>query len=104
MAVRGDIIARLRHRILESLNSSGLVAGVSAALRASGREPACFPRESMIGALMAHITTPGPGAPQPMNANFGLLPEVAQRRKRDRKGRKAEIALAAVRECSRNLP
>jgi folate-dependent tRNA-U54 methylase TrmFO/GidA len=32
-----------------------------------------------------------------MNANFGLLPEVAERRKRDRKDRKAEVALAAIR-------
>jgi methylenetetrahydrofolate--tRNA-(uracil-5-)-methyltransferase len=84
--------------------ASGVVAGVSAALRASGREPACFPKESMTGALMAHITAPGPGVPQPMNANFGLLPEVALRRKRDRKARKVEIALAAIRELARNLP
>jgi methylenetetrahydrofolate--tRNA-(uracil-5-)-methyltransferase len=84
--------------------ASGVVAGVSAALRASGKAPMGFPRESMTGALMAHITTPGPGAPQPMNANFGLLPEVPLRRKRDRKGRKVEIALAAIRDFARNLP
>jgi folate-dependent tRNA-U54 methylase TrmFO/GidA len=35
-----------------------------------------------------------------MNANFGLLPEVAVRRKRDRKDRKAEIALAAARRAA----
>ena len=51
----------------------------------------------MIGALMERITTPGPDRAQPMNANFGLLPEVAVRRKRDRKERKAEVALAAIR-------
>ncbi|MBP2674268.1 MAG: trmFO [Deltaproteobacteria bacterium] len=84
--------------------ASGLVAGVSAAERASGREPRAFPRESMIGALMAHITAPAPGAPQPMNANFGLLPEVAVRRKKDRKGRKAEIALEAARRFASSLP
>jgi methylenetetrahydrofolate--tRNA-(uracil-5-)-methyltransferase len=84
--------------------ASGLVAGVSAAARASGKEPEGFPRNSMIGALMAHITTPGPGAPQPMNANFGLLPEGTERRKRDRKSGKVERALGAVREFARNLP
>jgi methylenetetrahydrofolate--tRNA-(uracil-5-)-methyltransferase len=77
--------------------ASGLVAAVSAARRVAGRDPRPFPRESMIGALMERITTPGPDRAQPMNANFGLLPEVAVRRKRDRKERKAEVALAAIR-------
>ena len=58
----------------------------------------------MIGALMAHITTPGPGEPQPMNANFGLLPEALERRKRDRKVRKAEIARVAILEFARGVP
>jgi methylenetetrahydrofolate--tRNA-(uracil-5-)-methyltransferase len=58
----------------------------------------------MIGALMAHITTPGPGKPQPMNANFGLLPEVSSRRKRDRKLQKAEAALEAVRRFAPPIP
>jgi hypothetical protein len=35
-----------------------------------------------------------------MNANFGLLPEVAVGRKRDRKERKAEVALAAARRAA----
>ncbi|MDD5762590.1 MAG: FAD-dependent oxidoreductase, partial [bacterium] len=77
--------------------ASGLVAAVSSALRAAGKDPRRFPPESMIGALMERITTPGPDRAQPMNANFGLLPEVAVRRKRDRKERKAEVALAAIR-------
>jgi methylenetetrahydrofolate--tRNA-(uracil-5-)-methyltransferase len=77
--------------------ASGLVAAVSAARRARGEEPVPFPPESMIGALMERITTPGPDRAQPMNANFGLLPEVAVRRKRDRKERKAEVALDAIR-------
>jgi methylenetetrahydrofolate--tRNA-(uracil-5-)-methyltransferase len=84
--------------------ASGLVAGVSAAERAFGREPRPFPPESMVGALMAHITAPGAGAAQPMNANFGLLPEVAVRSKKDRKGRKAEIALDAARRFATALP
>jgi methylenetetrahydrofolate--tRNA-(uracil-5-)-methyltransferase len=77
--------------------ASGLVAAVSASLRAAGKDPRPFPRESMIGALMDRITTPGTDRPQPMNANFGLLPEVAVRRKRDRKERKVEVAIAAMR-------
>jgi methylenetetrahydrofolate--tRNA-(uracil-5-)-methyltransferase len=77
--------------------ASGLVAAVSAALRSAGMDPRPLPRESMIGALMERITTPGPDRPQPMNANFGLLPEVTVLRKRDRKARKAEVALDAIR-------
>ncbi len=80
--------------------ASGLVAAVSAASMVAGKDPRPFPRESMIGALMERITTPGPDRAQPMNANFGLLPEVAVRRKRDRKDRKAEVALAAARRVA----
>ena len=80
--------------------ASGLVVGSAVFDRVTGREPRSFPPESIIGALMAHITTPGAGEPQPMNANFGLLPEVLIRRKRDRKERKAQIALEAARKFS----
>jgi len=84
--------------------ASGLVAAVSAARREAGKDPLPFPRESMIGALMERITTPGTDRPQPMNANFGLLPEGAVRRKRDRKERKAEVALDAIRNFATSLP
>jgi len=83
--------------------ASGLVAAVSALHRAAGRDPRPFPPESIIGALMERITMPGTERPQPMNANFGLLPEVAVRRKRDRKERKAEVALAAMRSFASTL-
>jgi methylenetetrahydrofolate--tRNA-(uracil-5-)-methyltransferase len=84
--------------------ASGLVAAVSAVRRARGEEPAPFPPESMIGALMAHITTPGSAPPQPMNANYGLLPEIPAVRKKDRKERKAEIALEAARRFAASCP
>lgn len=76
--------------------ASGFVAGVAAAARASGGEPPVFPDASMIGALMGHITSPGPGVFQPMNANFGLLPEPSPGRKRERKARQAAAALEAI--------
>jgi methylenetetrahydrofolate--tRNA-(uracil-5-)-methyltransferase len=83
--------------------ASGLVAAVSAAGRAAGKEPRPFPGESMTGALMERITTPGRDRPQPMNANFGLLPDVGERRKRDRKERKVEVALEAIRSFAGSL-
>ncbi len=76
--------------------ASGFAAAVSVAARAGGEEPPVFPPAAMIGALMKHITTPGPGAFQPMNANFGLLPEGPPGRKRERKARQAAAALDAI--------
>jgi folate-dependent tRNA-U54 methylase TrmFO/GidA len=38
-----------------------------------------------------------------MNANFGLLPDVGERRKRDRKERKVEVALEAIRSFAGSL-
>jgi methylenetetrahydrofolate--tRNA-(uracil-5-)-methyltransferase len=84
--------------------ASGMVAAAAAAARARGGEPVEFPRESMIGALMARITAPGAGDAQPMNANFGLLPEAPARSKRDRNARKAQVALDAVRRFAPVIP
>jgi methylenetetrahydrofolate--tRNA-(uracil-5-)-methyltransferase len=84
--------------------ASGMVAASAAAARARGGNPRTFPRESMVGSLMARITAPGTGEAQPMNANFGLLPEADARSKRDRKARKAEIALSAVRRFAPVIP
>jgi methylenetetrahydrofolate--tRNA-(uracil-5-)-methyltransferase len=84
--------------------ASGMVAAAAAAARARGGEPVEFPRESMIGALMARITAPGTGDAQPMNANFGLLPEAPARSKRDRNARKAQVALSAVRRFAPVIP
>ncbi|PWB63667.1 MAG: methylenetetrahydrofolate--tRNA-(uracil(54)-C(5))-methyltransferase (FADH(2)-oxidizing) TrmFO [Deltaproteobacteria bacterium] len=83
--------------------ASGFVAGVSAAAAVRGREPPVFPHASMIGALHRHITTPGPGGGQPMNANFGLLPEPPPGRKRERKARQAAAALSAIEEFRRSV-
>lgn len=76
--------------------ASGLAAAVSAAARALGLEPPFFPAETMTGALLRHITSPRPGRFEPMNANFGLLPLPPGARKKDRKRRQIEAALAAA--------
>jgi methylenetetrahydrofolate--tRNA-(uracil-5-)-methyltransferase len=78
--------------------ASGFVAAVSAISRIAGKEPPEFPEESMIGALMGHITTPRKGTFQPMNANFGLLPLPPGVRKRERKGLQADRALSSIGE------
>ncbi len=83
--------------------ASGFVAAVSAAARTAGKEPPEFPEESMVGALMRHITSPRRGAFQPMNANFGLLPVPPDVKKRDRKGRQADLALSSVGEFRKRI-
>ena len=55
--------------------SSGLVAGINAARVAIGLEPLVFPEETCHGALAHYITTSEAKHFQPMNVNFGLLPD-----------------------------
>ena len=54
--------------------SSGFVAGINAALRALGKEPLVFPKETEVGALAAYVSEGGISSSfQPMNANFGII-------------------------------
>ena len=54
--------------------SSGFVAGINAALRALGKEPLVFPKETEVGALAAYVSEGGVSSSfQPMNANFGII-------------------------------
>lgn len=54
--------------------SSGLVAGINAAMQALGREPVIFPKTTEIGALAHYISEGGISSSfQPMNANFGII-------------------------------
>jgi len=76
--------------------AAGFVAAVSAVARAEGRVPEAFPEASMTGALLRHITAPRKAGFQPMNANFGLLPDPPPGRKRERKARQAAAALSAI--------
>lgn len=84
--------------------SSGLVAGVNAARLAMGKEPLVFPEESCHGALCHYITTSEARHFQPMNVNFGILPEINMRSENGRyikdkklkKQRLADRALQAI--------
>lgn len=80
-------------------SAAGLIAGINAARLALGKEPAVPPAESMIGALAHYITHADPEHFQPMNANYGLLPELGERLrdKQQRRLRLGERALEAVR-------
>jgi len=56
--------------------ASGLVAGINAALLYKNIDPVIFPKETVIGSMANYITTANQKYFQPMNANFGLLPEL----------------------------
>ena len=79
--------------------ASGLVTALHAAARINGSPLPALPPQTMLGGLLGGFlfdTTAARFAP--MNANFGLLPDlpIAVRGKRDRKLAKAEAALAAL--------
>ena len=56
--------------------ASGLIAGINAARLVQGMETVEFPAETAIGSMARYITTANAKNFQPMNANFGLFPEL----------------------------
>ena len=81
----------------ESLGT-GLLAGLNLARLLRGLEPLLPPPETMLGALMVYLRDADRANFQPMNANFGLLPPLADapRDKAKKKALLAERALAAM--------
>ncbi len=59
--------------------ASGLIAGINAARLAEGAEPIAFPIETAMGSMANYITTTNAKNFQPMNANFGLFPDLGRR-------------------------
>ncbi len=75
--------------------SSGLVAGINAANMILGKSKKQFPKETVIGALAKYISTENEKF-QPMNANFGILPELDGEKIRDKKLRYTKLADRAL--------
>ena len=75
--------------------SSGLVAGINAARKFKNLEPIIFPKETVIGALAAYISSENIKDFQPMGANFGILPELSEKIK-DKKIKKEKMAERAL--------
>lgn len=78
--------------------ASGILAGKNAARMVRGLPPLILPRDTMIGALAGYISDPGVKDFQPMGANFGILPPLAEpiRDKRLRYAALAQRALASL--------
>lgn len=75
---------------------SGLLAGINALRKGSGKAPMVLPRTTMMGALTAYISDPTVSRFQPMGANFGVLPPLEEhiRDKQQRYQALADRALA----------
>ena len=58
--------------------SSGLVAGINSVQKIKKQESIAFDEKTMIGALSKYISTPNDKF-QPMNANFGIVPELNEK-------------------------
>ena len=74
--------------------SSGMVVALNIIKKYKNEEPLIFPEETMIGALAKYISTPNDKF-QPMNANFGILPQLPERIK-DKKIKYAKLADIAI--------
>ncbi len=75
----------------------GLLAALNAASLVRGRALMVPPAETALGSLVAYITDASRRDFQPMNANYGLMPELDSRvRGRDKKLAMAKRALGAL--------
>ncbi|WP_203362294.1 FADH(2)-oxidizing methylenetetrahydrofolate--tRNA-(uracil(54)-C(5))-methyltransferase TrmFO [Bacillus sp. REN10] len=85
--------------------ASGLIAGINAAQLAKGEEPLIAPPETAIGSMARYITTANEKNFQPMNANFGLFPElpVKIRNKKERYEAHATRALEKIQTFVKSL-
>jgi methylenetetrahydrofolate--tRNA-(uracil-5-)-methyltransferase len=85
--------------------ASGLIAGINAARIANGQETIEFPVETAMGSMAHYITTTDAKSFQPMNANFGLFPElpVKVKGKKERAEQQSKRALEIIQKFVKNL-
>ena len=77
--------------------SSGLVSALNAVRQFNNEEKIVFTKETMIGALANYVSTENDSF-QPMNANFGILPQLEEKIK-DKKikyGKLADISIQNI--------
>ena len=81
--------------------ASGLVAALNSVRKYKKEDKIIFSEKTMIGALSKYIATENKNF-QPMNANFGILPELPERIK-DKKVKYGKLADRAIEELSKML-
>lgn len=79
--------------------SSGMVAALNAVnkFKKNSETKVVFSENTVIGALAKYISTPNEKF-QPMNANFGILPELEGKRIKDKKERYQKLAQRSLKE------
>ena len=85
---------------------SGLVAGISAAAEALGKEAPSFPRTTMLGAMSHYVANGSNSSFVPMNANFGIIEPLPHRVKGGKAAKNqalADRALAIIDEMKNNI-
>ena len=75
--------------------ASGCLAAMELARRLEGEAPVNFPRETAMGALALYISDQSVVNFQPMNINFGLIPQLGYRVK-GKRNKNAEISKRAL--------
>ena len=78
--------------------ATGWLAGFNAARAALGEPPMMPPATTTLGGLVHHLTTADPANFQPMNFNFGLLPQLEDPVPRSRKERRTALAERSLRD------
>ena len=71
--------------------ASGFLVGVETARRLQGKAPIEFPQETAIGALGIYVSNESVGSFQPMNINFGIMPQLGYRVK-GKRNKNAELS------------
>ena len=84
--------------------ASGFVSGINACRSIMNEEKLIFPSETVLGALANYISSAENKNFQPMNANFGILPELSDkiRDKKERYRKMAERSLEKVDNLVKN--
>lgn len=83
--------------------SSGLIAALNAVGTFNNKEnKIVFPETTVIGALAKYISTPNEKF-QPMNANFGILPELEGKKIKDKKLRYQKLADRSLKDLEERL-
>lgn len=82
--------------------SSGMLAALNACAKLKDENEIIFPETTVIGALAKYISTPNSKF-QPMNANFGILPELKGKKIKDKKLRYQELANRSLKNLEERL-
>lgn len=80
--------------------ASGILAGINSARLYLGKSLLDFPKTTCIGAMANYITTCDNKHFQPMNANYGLFPKLAEKI-RDKKIKKEKLAQRSLEDLEK---